>query len=177
MSTAQPNLIVPKGLTSLDNSNASLFRLTFTRFPNVEYNVFQVVLPNITFGETLLPNPVKDLPVPGDKITFDPVVVSFLVQEDFENYFEIARWMYGLGYPITTEQRRKLENKNERYSDAILNILSNKRNSMFTIRFVSCFPISLSSLTLDASVADGSPLTADVMLQFHYIETERIPVP
>lgn len=174
---AQSNLLVSNKLTTLDFSNQTLYKLSFEKFPNLEYNVFQVVLPGLTFGETVQPTPIRDLPLPGDKLTYDPVVISFLVQEDFENYFEIARWIYGLAKPITTEQRRRLEQQKARYSDAILSILSNKRNVVFNFKFVNCFPLSLSSLTLDASASDAAPLTADVTLQFQWMETEKIEVP
>lgn len=175
MSTqAQSNLILPRGVSSLDNANASLFKLTFSRFPNLEYSVFQAVIPGITFGEAVQPTPIYDIRLPGDKIVYDPLVISFIVQENFENYFEIARWIYGLGKPMTTEQRRSLERKKERYSDAILTILTNKRNPMFNLKFSNCWPISLSAITLDATVADAAPITADVTLYFTHMESERI---
>ncbi|MCX8008408.1 MAG: hypothetical protein N3A54_01755 [Patescibacteria group bacterium] len=174
MAQAQSNLVLPKGLSSFDLSNASLYKLQFDRFPNIEYSVFQVVIPGITFGETVQPTPIYDIKLPGDKIVYDPLVVSFIVHEDFENYFEIMRWMYGLGKPMSTEQRRRLEQKNERYSTAILTIMTNKRNPAFRLKFTNCFPISLSSLTLDATIADAAPLTADVTLQFMNIESEKI---
>lgn len=174
MSTqAQPNLILPRGVSSLDNSNSTLFKLTFSRFPNVEYSVFQVVLPGITFGESVQPTPIYDIRIPGDKLTYDPLVISFIVQENFENYFEILRWMYGLAKPMTTEQRRALEAKNERYSDAILTILTNKRNPLFSMKFTNCWPISLSSITLDATMADAAPITADVTLYFTHMESKK----
>ncbi len=171
---AQSNLVLPRGLSSLDAANASLYKLQFSRFPNVEFSVFQVVLPGITFGETVQPTPIYDIRLPGDKLTYDPLVVSFIVQENFENYFEILRWMYGLAKPMTTEQRRNLESKNERYSDAILTILTNKKNPLFHIRFTNCWPISLSSITLDSTVADAAPLTADITLYFMHMESEKI---
>lgn len=174
---AQPNLVLPKGLSSLDSANASLFHLKFSRFPNIIYTVYQVVFPGVTFGEAMQPTPIYDIKLPGDKLVYDPLVVSFIVQEDFENYFEIYRWMQGLAKPITTEQRRKLEEKNERYSEAILTILTNKRNPMFEMVFTNCFPISLSALTLDATIADASPLVADVTLQFLNMRTRKVEVP
>ncbi|MCX8008201.1 MAG: phage tail protein [Patescibacteria group bacterium] len=171
---AQSNLVLPRGLSSLDLSNATLFKLQFSRFPNLEFSVFQVVLPGMTFGETVQPTAIYDIKLPGDKLLYDPLVVSFLVQEDFENYFEIVRWMYGLAKPITTEQRRELEQKKHRYSDAILTMLTNKRNPYFRFKFINCFPISISSLTLDATMVDAGPLTADVTLQFMNMESEKI---
>ena len=171
---AQSNLVLPRGLASLDNANASLFKLQFSRFPNVQYSVFQVILPGITFGESVQPTPIYDIRLPGDKVVYDPLVVSFIVQENFENYFELVRWMYGLGKPMTTEQRRSLEKKNERYSDAILTILTNKRNPLFNLKFTNCWPTSLSAITLDATVADAAPIVADVTLYFTHMESERI---
>ena len=42
---------------------------------------------------------LADIPVPGDKLCFGDLEITFLVDENLENYREIHGWMYGIGFP------------------------------------------------------------------------------
>ena len=74
--------------------NKNNFRLLIDKTPNVEYYVRTVTLPGLQFGETTQPTGSGlDAYFPGDKASFDTLDVSFLVDEDLENFKEIYDWM------------------------------------------------------------------------------------
>lgn len=164
--------------SSYDFTNGALFRMTFSnRVPNVVYESYSITLPGITLGEVIQPTPLLDLRLPGDKISFEPLIFNFLVQENLANYIEIYNWMIGLGKPNSTDQRKSFVNSSMNrniYDDGQLTILTNKNNPIARIKFVNCWPTNLSPLTYDASITDATPLTADCTFNYHYYEFETL---
>ena len=67
--------------------NKNNFKLLIQKVPTVEYFVQTVTIPGVTFEETVLPVGVGvDAYFHGDKVSFDTLNVSFLVDEDLKNY-------------------------------------------------------------------------------------------
>ena len=46
--------------------------------------------------------------MPGDKVTYQTLDVSFLVDENLNNYKEIHDWIIGLGFPQDHKQFKNL---------------------------------------------------------------------
>ena len=44
----------------------------------------------------------------ADSATFDQLNISFLVQENFANYFELHDWMRAISFPESFEDRKNL---------------------------------------------------------------------
>ena len=40
----------------------------------------------------------------GDKLTFDNLIVSFIVDESLENYLQLHNWLRGIGFPKTRQE-------------------------------------------------------------------------
>jgi len=167
--------------SSFDQTNPALFRLIFNKFPNVEYLSYSVNIPGVSLGEIIQPTPLLDLRLPGDKLTFDPLTLNFIVQENLANYIEIYNWMFGIGHPQSLDSYKSIarsspnnSNRVNIYSDATLFILSNKQNPIAKVTFVDVYPTALSPLQYDASVTDVTPITTDVTLNYSYYKLEAI---
>jgi len=167
--------------SSFDQTNPALFRLIFNKFPNVEYLSYSVNIPGVSLGEIIQPTPLLDLRLPGDKLTFDPLTLNFIVQENLANYIEIYNWMFGIGHPQSLDSYKSIarsspnnSNRVNIYSDATLFILSNKQNPIAKVTFVDVYPTALSPLQYDASVTDVVPITTDVTLNYSYYKLEAI---
>jgi hypothetical protein len=167
---------MPVTPTTYDLTNPALFKLTFDRLPNVVYTSQQVALPGVTMGERIQPTPTLDIRRPGDKLTFEPLNLNFLVQEDLGNYIEIFNWMTGLGNPQTTDQYKSFlaAQDNKKYSDAILTILTNKYNPLAKVKFVDCWPVSISPLNYDTTVTVATPIVATVTINYSYYTIEAV---
>src|SRR6056300_975695 len=86
--------------TKLDYASPTQFKFSIIKLPKVEYFCTAVNVPGITLGGTMVqPSPLKDIPIPGDKLTYEPLQMSFLVDENLENFQEIHGWLVGLGFP------------------------------------------------------------------------------
>ncbi len=155
------------------------FKFSLQRSPGVAFFCNQANIPDLQLGVALQPNPLRDLPVPGDKVEFGDLNLRFLVDEDLKNYMEIQNWIRGLGYPESTEQFDKLEKEGKNvlprqykqmgdqiYSDGTLQILSSNMIAKFNVNFRELFPYTLTTLDFDATDTDIEYFTADVAFKY-----------
>ena len=179
--------------TKLDYASPTQFKFSIIKLPKVEYFCTAVNVPGITLGGTMSqPSPLKDIPIPGEKLTYEPLSMTFLVDENLENFQEIHGWLVGLGFPRDHSEFRDLVSSgNDRfpaknqsisneigkvkygspnvggtYSDATLTILSSKNNSELEVRFKNMFPTGLTGLQYNQQAADVDYLTATVSFEY-----------
>jgi hypothetical protein len=165
----------------IDNTNPALFKLIFNRFPNVEFWSYSVNVPGVTLGEVIQPTPLLDLKIPGDKLTYDQLILNFIVQENLANYIEIYNWLFSIGHPEDLSSYRRVAKENPSrsirsniYSDATLMILTNKYNPVVKVNFIDVYPTALSPLTYDSSITDVTPITTDATFNYSYYKLEKI---
>ena len=153
------------------------FKFTLNRAPKVAFFSNVANIPSMDLGVATQPNYTTDIPVPGDKITFQDFTLQFLVDEDLTNYMEIQRWMRGLGFPESLQEIYDFQNTRENfeqpyksdmnlYSDGTLIIYTSNNNVNFQVKFRSMFPYSLSTLTFDATDQDIQYFTAEVSFKY-----------
>jgi len=179
--------------TKLDYASPTQFKFSIIKLPKVEYFCTAVNVPGITLGGTMVqPSPLKDIPIPGEKLTYEPLQMTFLVDENLENFQEIHGWLVGLGFPRDHNEFRDLVSSgNDRfpaknqsisneigkvkygaantggtYSDATLTILTSKNNSQLEVRFRNMFPTGLTGLSYNQQAADVDYLTATVSFEY-----------
>ena len=101
MATADWQTTLPTNLNYLSPVN---FDLVINKLPKTRYFCVGATLPNVNFSEASLDTKLAITSyVPGDKITFDPLNVRFIVDEDMTNYKEIFNWIMSLGPGLDTE--------------------------------------------------------------------------
>ena len=167
-----------------DYADPTKFKFSIIKLPKVEYFCTQVNLPGISISDNYSqPTPFRDIPLPGEKLRYEPLSVTFLVDENLENYQEIHGWLRGLGFPggheefktllaggsdrfPTSKDKGKSPNQGGIFSDATLNILTSKNNPVTEVRFNDCFPISLSGLQYNQQATDTDYLTATVTFNY-----------
>jgi len=179
--------------TQQDYASPTQFKFSILKLPKVEYFCTQVNLPGITLGGSLeQKTPLKDIPIPGDKLTYDPLSMTFLVDENLENFQEIHGWLVGLGFPRDYSEFRNLlsagddrfptktqsvsteigkvkygsPNVGGIYSDATLTILTSKNNPQLEVRFRDVYPTALTGLTYSQQAIDVDYLTATVSFNY-----------
>ena len=157
-------------LTDVDNVDIlknDAFRVEILSLPDVVLFSQTVDLPGVILGEALRPNPNIDYVVPGEKVDFENLLVSFMVDEQLTNYLQVFEWMRQLGFPQHTDQF-----KNKSYSeisDIKIELLTNKMNYNTEVTFVGCFPISLSAVPLTYLDIEPTHPTATVEFQYQYM--------
>jgi len=178
--------------TKQDYASPTQFKFGIIKLPKVEYFCTAVNIPGITLGSFNQPTPLKSIPQPGDQLTYENLSMTFLVDENLENYQEIHGWLVGLGFPRDNAEFRNLLSSgsdrfpvaNQRvstepgktkygttdqgpvFSDATLSILTNKNNPVTEIRFRDVFPIALSGLQYNQQATDVDYLVATVDFRY-----------
>ena len=75
--------------TQLDYASPTQFKFSIVQLPKVEFFTTAANLPSITLADAIFPTPFTDIPVQGDKLTFDNLIISFIVDESLENYIQL----------------------------------------------------------------------------------------
>ena len=157
------------------------FQFNVSRAPKVTYFGNQVNIPSLTLGIANQPSYLKDIPRPGEKIDFEDLTLTFLVDEDLTNYMEIQNWIRGIGFPESLDQiydfqqddtltvmNKALKNQGiNLYSDGSLLILNNVNLPKFKVIFDGLFPYALSTLEFDATQTDLEYFTAEVSFKYN----------
>ena len=175
------NSPAPRPGTPIENRNFLSpvgFKFALKRSPKTAFFCNQANIPDITLGIAEQPSYLKDIPIPGDKISFGDLNLRFLVDEDLVNYMEIQNWIRGLGFPDSMKEFNDLEKENilgvnkfgqegdNIYSDGTLQILSSNLVPKFQVVFNDLFPYSLSTISFDATDTDIEYFTADVSFKY-----------
>ena len=79
--------------TVFDYATASQWRLAFNRLPKTTWFCTAANIPGISLGEASYPTPMLDTFVTGDKLTFETLSITFIVDEELQNYRELWDWL------------------------------------------------------------------------------------
>ena len=180
--------------TKLDYSSPTQFRFLINQLPKVEYFTTEANIPGITLGEGQFNTPLKNIPLMGSKLEYEDLSITFIVDENLENYIEIHTWLTAIGFPKDKSQFTDFRSKTSNVktssrgeskdigdvrastpelamtSDATLTILTNKNNPVVECRFADVFPTSLSGLTYSQNQTDVEYLTATVTFKYKIYE-------
>lgn len=170
---------IPDTLNPLYISN---FVFSVHKLPSMTFFVQQASLPDITLGEATMATPLVDFPIPGDKMNFSQFSCTFMIDEKFENYKNVTEWIMALGYPDNHERYTQFINKQESnlnehlktVSDATLGVLDANLRAIATYTFIDCFPISVSGIQYDTTVADAVPIKATVTFAYSHYELKTL---
>ena len=149
------------------------FKFTLAKEPKVDFFSNSASIPSISLGTAVQPSYLKDIDIPGDKLTYGDFSLRFLVDEDMVNYMAIHNWMSGLGYPETTQEFRDLTTNTdgerdlkEQFSDGSLHILNSNFRDVAIVKFRDLFPVYLTSLDFEADNDDINYFTAEVTFKY-----------
>jgi len=143
------------------------FRFTIKRLPNVEFFIQGANLPGINTGYTTQPSPFKNIYRHGDKLEYDELILTCIVDEQMQSYIETWNWLESLAKPRSFDQYKAIkESEDGLYSDATLTILNSSKNANIEIQFEDLFPTAVSGIELDTKQTDVNPPT--VTLTFRY---------
>jgi|TARA_B100001964_G_scaffold228989_1_gene280781 hypothetical protein len=186
--------------TKLDYASPTQFRFNIIKLPKVEYYCTAVNIPGVSLNNASLSTPLKEVPLPGTTLTYEPLVITFMVDENLENYREIHGWLTGLGFPKDWSQFKNLlaggedrfppsgskgiqtepgkikppTDEGAIYSDATLTVLTSKNNPNLEVRFRDVYPFSLSTLSYNQQATDVEYLIAEVGFQYKIYEWAEV---
>jgi hypothetical protein len=162
------------------------FELLIKKLPNTKYFSTGVNVPSVSVAEVQQPtNLGRNVLIPGDKINFGEITVTFIVDENMENWTELYQWMSQITSSTDPEKYRSLVGAARRadlpydgsgdpdavYSDMTIVVTTAANNPNRYIRIEGAFPTSLGEITMDTTVAGGlSYVTCTASFQFTTFE-------
>ena len=150
------------------------FKFSLAKEPKVDFFSNSARIPEISLGTANQPSYLKDVDIPGDKLTFGDFSLRFMVDEDLVNYMKIHNWMTGLGYPESTKEFKDLTTDpnistralDQQFSDGSLHILNSNFRDVAIVKFRDLFPVYLTSLEFETSDTDIQYFTAEVTFKY-----------
>ncbi len=152
------------------------FKFTLAKYPKVDFFSNQVNIPGFDLGVAIQPTYLKDIPIPGDKLSYGDFSIRFIIDEDMENYLIVHNWMRGFGYPESLEEYSNLI-KEEKIksnkisasvgqSDGTVIIYNSNLNPTVKATFRGMFPVSLSPISFDSTDSTVNYATAEVTFKY-----------
>ena len=149
------------------------FKFTLAKYPKVDFISNSATIPELSLGTATQPSYLKDIDIPGEKLTQGDLVIRFLVDENMQNYMAMHNWLKGIGFPETPQQFKDqttdsdgLRDEKEVFSDGSLHILNSNFQDVAIVKFNDLFPVGLTSLEFDATETDINYFTAEVVMRY-----------
>ena len=149
------------------------FKFNLAKFPKVDFFSNSAIIPVLNLELAQQASYLKNIAVPGERLTFGDFTLRFLVDENMENYQSVYDWLTGLGFPETTKEFADLikdsdgqRDPKEAFCDGTLRILNSNYREVAKVKFKDLFPISLSSLDFDATNTDVQFFTAEATFKY-----------
>jgi len=153
------------------------FKFNLAKYPKVDFFSNSARIPELSLAVATQPSYLKDIDLPGEKLTYGDFTLRFLIDEDMENYMAIYEWLNGLGFPESTKEFKTLttdkdgqREMREQFCDGTLRILNSNLREIAKVKFKDLFPVSLTSLDFDATNTDIEYLTAEASFKYTIYE-------
>ena len=194
--------IAPREPTTFDYSQSNQFKVYIPIFPKTEWFVIGCNVPGVTMGQGVVPTPLVDYPIVGEKLTYDQFSMTFIVDEKLQNFMEIHNWLVNMAppqnqnqfisrtsdYVLPTGQNTKFypadnddsqtstgsTSDRQLYCDITLFILSSKNNPVATIVMRDAFPTSISSLDYSQQDTDTNYVQCNVSFAYPFYTIKAV---
>ena len=184
--------------TVFDYSQINQFKVYLPLFPITEWFVTRANIPGVTLGQAVQATPFTDMPVVGDKLTYDDFYFTFIVDEQLKNYQEMHNWLVNIGFPAsgsqfkaqarpdgTTRASQQIIDQSTPgqvvdmvdrtlYSDIEMFILSSKNNPVVKIQMFESFPTSLTAIEYSSGEGDTTYAECTCTFAYSYFTIEAL---
>ena len=149
------------------------FKFNLTKFPKVDFFSNSARIPELSLELARQSSYLKNIDVPGERLSFGDFTLRFLVDENMENYLSVYNWLKGLGFPESGKQFKDIttdsdgiRDPKEAFCDGTLSILNSNYREVAKVKFNDLFPVSITSLDFDATNTDVQYFTAEATFKY-----------
>ena len=158
--------------TNINYLQPTAFKLVIDRkkFGNLEYFAQSVNHPSVSVAAADLQYKRVNLHMAGDKLTFNELTATIILDENLSAYSEMYDWMKRL---VESPNQNRTFGEDGDYSTAVditLSVLSSKNNAVKQIRYIDCIPTDLGDINFQATTQDIQMLTFPISFRFSYFE-------
>ena len=151
------------------------FSFLFPTLPYLKYFGQAVNIPGVSTTPISIETPFSNTFRHGDKLAFDNLMVSAIVDEDLRTFEETFNWMKALTFPSQYEEYIRFYDKDRSpYHDGELTINTNANIPNIRIKFFNCHPISLAGINFNVTQDATVTLTTDITFRYDRYEIARL---
>lgn len=154
--------------SNISNLLPTYYRFMLTRLPNVTFFCQSASLPSVTMTEVQMPTPFVPIKAPS-KMEFDDLSITFVVDENMNNWLEIFNWMRSVTNVEDYEEFRK---PNTHLTTANLLILNSSKQPKMSVNFEGLYPKNLSSVEFSSTIVDPEPIVCTAMFGYRSYNVE-----
>lgn len=151
------------------NLNAALgtsFRMMLPgeEFQSLNYMVTMTGLPGMNMAGVDAPYSNNATNFPSNRIEYDPLNLTFLIDEDYANFDAIRLWMHRIcnTEPVVKEMK-----------DITLHLTNSNKNSIIGVKFYGAYPTMLAEVPLESGTSDAIPPTCSMTFRYQYYDFVR----
>lgn len=157
---------------NLQKPTNHLFQITKPNLKTFTYQVQAVTLPGFaaTTAAGVAPK-IADFGIVGTTAIYGDLVMSILLDENMDSYFEMYKWLKEL---IEPEKGTPVK-FNDSVSEGILFILTNNKttNTDFEVNFHKIWPYSISEIPFETTTTDDGPMAFTVTFKYRTFDITR----
>jgi hypothetical protein len=151
------------------------FDVVIDRLPNIPFYAKRTAIPSVNANKVMRPSPFNPLYETGDTVDYGELTVSFVVDEDMENYEAVFNWIHGYAFPQDGDQYDEIKKSKEGLtSDITVMVKNNHTNPHIDFTFLNCFPTSLSEVSLDTSAEASVVVECTITFAYQSFEMKRV---
>jgi len=144
---------------TLNYLSPNKIKVIIGKFPDIQITAQKTNIPGITLNPVKTPvNSSHDAWFPGDKIEYEDLIVTFIVDTKLAGYKAVRSWMN----EITGQDGKRPEY----FSDITVEILNNHFGINQTIQYKYCMPYQITGAVMDTSISEETPITFDCVFKF-----------
>ena len=155
------------------------FRLAIKRAPNVEFWVQEIEIPGFSIESVGVGTPFVEIPESGEHIAYEDLGISFLVDSELANYFEVYQWLRSLGKPERFGEYARLVKApivldEGVKSDFVVFVLNGMQQPTKKFTFHDAFPYAIGGLRFNSTDPDLSRIVCHTAFKYTYFDLESI---
>lgn len=173
-------------MAALDNTpvnknflNPLNFKFQIKRAPNVNFFIQKINIPSLSLPNIDIPTLFVPIPVQQTHMIYGDLTVSFKIDEDLQNYFEIHNWVRALGFPSQFGEYSSIFSKplisgESLTSEISLTILNALKNPTYEFVFHEAFPTYLSEIDFDTTYDTVDYVSASATFKYKLFDISQI---
>jgi len=148
------------------------FKFQLQRAPSVSFFSHKVKLPGVASNGPEAPTQYLALPKMGDHLMFEPLLATFQVDAQFQNWLEIWNWMNALTNSDGTAVGFNQMERNADYlgyglySGIQLFVLDSQQQPSLVFNFENAIPVALSGLEFADTIDQEQYIEATVVFKY-----------
>lgn len=172
MTTSSVLTKIPENTSFLQ---ANRFSFLFPTLPFLKYFCQNVTLPGVSTSPVPVSSPFTNTYRHGDKLNFDELTITAIVDEDLRVWQESYNWLQSLTKPDNYGQYVRYKDKKATpYHDGELTVNTNSNVPNLRFKFTDCHPVSIGAIPFDVKATAETILTIDISFRYDQYYVDRL---